>query len=515
VRLQKKKPDRSLSTERRERVRKKLPLVTAPLLPLRDQVLFPGVTIPLYFSRPGARLALEAALKTDRKILVTLQKDSIEDQPGPEGLYQVGTMAHIIQAADGEAQGFRVVLQGQFTARWENVADKGGWFQATMERLKPFRGHKKLEPGRLIRLRKLFSEYVRLETRHSRGLADEANAIRKPGDLLEFIGIHLLVSPRRRQEILEGQNSAQRLQLLESLILMEIQRLSPSEREKELFSMLDPASGPADGRKAGAEDIIRLIEGGELPEAVKARAREEAQRLSHMPPLSPEGVVVRSYIDWLLAMPWKKKTRDRTDLKRARALLDEDHEGLEPVKERILEALAVIHETRRLPPTIIAFIGPPGVGKTSLGQSIAKVLGRKFARISLGGVRDEAEIRGHRRTYVGSMPGRILQAVRRAGTINPVLMLDEVDKLGQDSRGNPAAALLEVLDPEQNKIFSDHYLEVQYDLSKVMFIGTANTLSTVPPPLLDRMEVIELPGYTRDEKRRIAFGFLIPKHNHI
>ncbi|MBU1948602.1 MAG: LON peptidase substrate-binding domain-containing protein [Candidatus Eisenbacteria bacterium] len=479
------------------------------MVPLRDQVLFPGVTIPLYFSRPETRLALEAALQLDRRVLVTLQKDSIEDHPDPSRLHSVGTLANIIQAVDGEAPGLRVVLQGEVRARWEQAKDQGGWQLATAELLGDIQVGKK--PGiirDLVHLRSLFSEYSKLEPRHSPGLTEELGTIRSPAQLLEFIAAHLLVSPSKRQEILQSLDLQDQVRQLESCMKMEISRLAPPHSRRDLLT----EAGPPSERSPGTgEDLVRLIQCSELPNPIQIRALEEAHRLSHMPPLSPEGVVVRTYIDWLLALPWKKKTKDRTDLKRARRILNKDHEGLEPVKERILEAVAVIRHTRCLPPTILALIGPPGVGKTSLGQSIATALGRKFARISLGGIRDEAEIRGHRRTYVGSMPGRIIQALRRTGTINPVLMLDEIDKLGADVRGNPAAALLEILDPEQNKSFSDHYLEVDYDLRQVLFIATANSVVGIPPALKDRLEILPLPGYHEEEKVRIAVEHLIPK----
>jgi ATP-dependent Lon protease len=479
-----------------------------PLVPLRDQVLFPGVTLPLYFSRPSARRAIESALKSKRPVLATLQKNPIEDRPRPSGMYPVGTLARVLQAIDGEDRGIRVVLRGEARARWERAEDQGGWHLAEANLIKPARRRSGPDPAALARLRSLYSNYVKLEPRHAAGLAAEAKSIREPALLLEHISAHMLLPPSKRQGILEAIDPGEQARCLESCLRDEIRRLTPSSFKRDLL-VEDEASA---GRTTpGASDYLDLIQGSELPPAVLARAREEAGRLQQMPPLSPEGVVVRTYLDWLLALPWKKKTRDKTDIARARRVLDEDHAGLEAVKERIIEAIAVIHRTRRLPPTTLAFIGPPGVGKTSLGQSIARTLGRKFARISLGGIRDEAEIRGHRRTYVGSLPGRIVQAMRRTGTVNPVIMLDEVDKLGSDFRGNPAAALLEVLDPEQNNSFSDNYLEVEYDLRRVLFLVTANSHAGIPPALRDRLEILPLPGYHEDEKIRIAREHLIPK----
>ncbi|MBD3335994.1 MAG: AAA family ATPase [Candidatus Eisenbacteria bacterium] len=479
-----------------------------PLIALRDTILFPGVTLPFYFSRARARAAIKTALLGDRRVFAVLQRDAGEDRPGPAGLHEVGTVARVVQVVDGEAHGLRVVLQGELRARWRDAGEGTPALQVAVE---PVRGSQatELRPQRLERLRRLFSDYAKREPRLSEEVAAELGSLHDPEEIVSHVAAHVCVAPRRRQEVLQATELPRRVRLLESLMKGEIRRLRP-RRASSGGGRTVPAASLGGGH-GEAQELLQRVEEAALPERVRARAVDEARRLSQMPPMSPEGVVVRNYVDWLLALPWKRRTRDRTDLERARTILNEDHEGLEPIKERILEALAVIGKTRRLPPTVLAFVGPPGVGKTSLGRSIARVLGRRFARISLGGIRDEAEIRGHRRTYVGAMPGRILQAMRRVGSLNPVLLMDEVDKLGKDFRGDPAAALLEVLDPEQNRGFSDHYLEIDYSLRQVLFLVTANTVDGIPPALRDRLEVLPLPGYHEAEKVRIARHHLIPR----
>ena len=450
---------------------------------------------------------MAAALRSDRRVIAVLQRDPSVDEPGESDLHPVGTIATVLQASEGEG-GIRAVLQAHDRASWTRStrSDPGGALLVTAREVRTRSGEPP-DPALLESVRKRYGAYVRLEPRLHPQTAAELAGLKDPGELADHVAAHLLVTPRLRQDVLSCSELSARLRLLDTLLRGETKSLRPTARPHGSPHEPRPVRIPA--RETG--EIFERIERAGFPTEIRARAVEEARRLAQMPPLSPEGAVIRTYLDWLLALPWKEKTRDRTDLARARAVLDADHEGLAPVKERILEALAVIRRTRRLPPTILAFVGPPGVGKTSLGRSIAGALGRKFIRISLGGIRDEAEVRGHRRTYVGAMPGRILQAMRRAGTVNPVIQLDEVDKLGQDLRGDPAAALLEVLDPEQNRAFSDHYLELDYDLHHVLFLVTANLVSEIPHPLRDRMEILSLPGYHEDEKVRIAQRHLVPR----
>jgi ATP-dependent Lon protease len=498
-----------------------------PVLPLKGTVVLPSMVVPLGVGRAKSLAALEAALSGDRVILLVAQKKDDQENPGPDDLYRMGTLCRILQVgkqADGTVQ---VVVEGTVRAVIVDFLQTDPFFQVRIQpRIDP--KEKSLEIEALMRgVTSQFERYARL----SRSIPPEAFMLvmstEEPGRLGDLVAQHLQLRVEERQRILEAA-PRERLEMLSGVLTKEInilelerkiqnrvrKQMEKSQREyflKEQMKAIQHELGEKDERAAEVEDYRKKIDDAKLPEKVKEKALEELGRLEKMPPMVAEAVVVRTYLDWILALPWSVRTDDRLDIKAARTILDEDHYGLEKAKDRVVEYLAV----RKLAPEskapILCFVGPPGTGKTSLGKSIARALGRKFVRVSLGGVRDEAEIRGHRRTYVGALPGRIVQGMRTAGSKNPVFMLDEIDKLGIDFRGDPSAALLEALDPEQNNSFSDHYLELPFDLREVMFITTANILETVPPALRDRLEVIRFSGYIEEEKHHIATQFLIPK----
>ncbi len=497
------------------------------VLPLKGTVVLPSMVVPLGVGRPKSLAALESALTGDRVILLVAQKKDDEENPEPAGLYQMGTVCRILQVgkqADGTVQ---VVVEGVVRGTIVEFTQTMPFFQVRIE-LRPDPKDKPLEIEALMRgVSSQFERYSRL----SRSIPPEAFMLvmssEEPGRLGDLVAQHLQLKVEERQRVLEAAPK-DRLELLSGILTKEInilelerkiqnrvrKQMEKSQREyflKEQMKAIQQELGEKDERTAETDEYRKKIEDANLPEKVKEKALEELGRLEKMPPMVAEAVVVRTYLDWILALPWSTRSDDRLDIKAARTILDEDHYGLEKAKDRVVEYLAV----RKLAPEskapIICFVGPPGTGKTSLGKSIARALGRKFVRVSLGGVRDEAEIRGHRRTYVGALPGRIVQGMRTAGSKNPVFMLDEIDKMGMDFRGDPSAALLEALDPEQNNAFSDHYLELPLDLREVMFITTANILDTVPPALRDRLEVIRFSGYIEEEKHHIATQFLIPK----
>ncbi len=497
------------------------------VLPLKGTVLLPAMVVPLGVGRPKSLAALEAGLAGDRIILLVAQKKDDEENPEPAGLYHAGTVCRILQVgkqADGTVQ---VVVEGVVRGTIVEFVQTDPFFQVRIE-LRPDSKDKPLEVEALMRgVSSQFERFARL----SRSIPPEAFMLvmsaEEPGRLGDLVAQHLQLKVEERQRVLEAAPK-DRLEMLSGILTKEInilelerkiqnrvrKQMEKSQREyflKEQMKAIQQELGEKDERTAEADDYRKKIEDAKLPEKVKEKALEELGRLEKMPPMVAEAVVVRTYLDWILALPWSARTAEQLDIKAARKTLDEDHYGLEKAKDRVVEYLAVRKLAPEAKAPILCFVGPPGTGKTSLGKSIARALGRKFVRVSLGGVRDEAEIRGHRRTYVGALPGRIIQGMRTAGSRNPVFMLDEIDKLGMDFRGDPSAALLEALDPEQNNSFSDHYLELPFDLREVMFITTANILDTVPPALRDRLEVIRFSGYIEEEKLHIATQFLIPK----
>jgi ATP-dependent Lon protease len=501
------------------------------ILPLRDTVLFPQAVLPLSAGRPASLQLLEEAARTGRVIGVVAQRDAAQDEPGPDGLHPVGVVTVIHKMAKQPDGTVRLVVQGLSRFRLVEVLQQKPYLRARIETLaEPAEAPGDVESQALMRNAvALFQKIVSL----SPLLPDEAAGlpvnIQQAGVLADVIAATLPTLPTAaKQELLETLDVKLRLQKIVTLLTKEAEvlelgskiqsevqsEMSKTQREyylREQMKAIQKELGGADERTQEIEDLRAKIEAAGMPEEANKEALRELDRLAKMPPAAAEYTVARTYLDWLIAMPWKTETVDNVDIAEAGRVLDEDHVGLDKIKERILEYLAVKKIRPEGKDPILCFVGPPGVGKTSLGRSVARALGRKFHRLSLGGMRDEAEIRGHRRTYVGALPGQIVQGLRRAGTRNPVLMLDEIDKLGMDFRGDPASALLEVLDPEQNSTFRDHYLDVPFDLSRVLFITTANVLDTVPAALRDRMEVIHLAGYTEEEKIGIAQQHLVPK----
>jgi ATP-dependent Lon protease len=498
-----------------------------PLLPLKGTVIMPRQVAPLGVGRPKSLRALEAALAADRTLLLAAQKQEDLDDPTPADIYSVGTICRILQVGRQPDGVLQVVVEGVVRGEVRAIERTDPYFEVRVA-VRPDPTDRSLEVEALVRgVLSQFERFARL----SRAVPPEQFTTimqtDEPGALADLVAPHLPIKLEERQQLLEAP-PRDRLDLISQILSREIsilelerkiqnrvrKQMEKSQREyflKEQMKAIQQELGEIDERASEVAEYRKKIEAARLPDHVREKALEELARLEKMPPMVAEAVVVRTYLDWLLAVPWSVRTEDRLDIAEARRILDEDHYGLQKAKERVIEYLAV----RTLAPTskgpILCFIGPPGVGKTSLGRSIARALGRKFVRVSLGGVRDEAEIRGHRRTYVGALPGRIVQGLKTAGSKNPVFMLDEIDKLGVDWRGDPSSALLEALDPEQNHSFSDHYLELPLDLSEVMFICTGNILDTIPPALRDRLEVIRFPGYIEEEKLKIATQFLVPK----
>jgi ATP-dependent Lon protease len=507
---------------------------TLPILPLRDAVLFPDLVMPLVVGREKSIRLIDDALKGDHIIGVVTQKDAQIEDPTPADLHEIGVAALITKMIRMQDGTLRVIVQGLTRIRIRELIAQEPYFKARVRVLyEDYTPSVELD-ALMGQAKELFEKLAEMVPHISSDLVNVVRNIDHPGRLADVIAHSLRsVTTDEKQEILELVETRARLEriiyiLKKEISIIEVRQKIQSEVKNEIdrtqreywlreqLKAIQKELGEYDDRQTEIEEFKEKIENAKMPEEVRKVAEKELKRLQKMHPASAEYIVSRTYLEWLTELPWSVETEDNLDVKHAAQVLDEDHYDLEQVKKRILEYLAVRQLKQDMKGPILCFVGPPGVGKTSLGRSIARALGRKFIRISLGGVHDEAEIRGHRRTYVGALPGRIIQGIRRAGTRNPVFMLDEIDKLGVDFRGDPAAALLEVLDPEQNFSFSDHYLEVPFDLSKVMFICTANVTHTIPPPLLDRMEVIELPGYTDDEKLHIARGFLIPKQldNH-
>ncbi len=497
-----------------------------PLLPLRDVVVFPHMVIPLFVGRPKSIKAMETAMEAGKSILLVAQKSAAKDDPGPEDMYEIGCISNILQMLKLPDGTVKVLVEGGNRARIGEITDlKSHWIADAA--VIPPEGAVQHEVEAMRRaLLSAFDQYVKLNKKIPPEILTSLSGIDEAGRLADTVAAHLPLKLEQKQQVLEMIDVKARLEHLLSQLETEIdilqvekrirgrvkRQMEKSQREYYLNEQVKAIQKELGEGEEGAdlEEMDKRIRKAHMPKEAKKKVDAELKKLKLMSPMSAEATVVRNYIDTLVNLPWRKKTKISKDIKAAQAILDEDHYGLEKVKERILEYLAVQSRVDRMKAPILCLVGPPGVGKTSLGQSIAKATNRKFIRMALGGVRDEAEIRGHRRTYIGSMPGKILQSMTKVSVKNPLFLLDEVDKMGMDFRGDPSSALLEVLDPEQNHTFVDHYIEVEYDLSEVMFIATSNTLN-IPPALLDRMEVIRLSGYTEDEKVNIALKYLLPK----
>jgi len=499
-----------------------------PLLPLRGLIVYPSMVLHLDVGREKSVKALEQAMVDDNSILLSSQREVHIEDPKPEDIYKMGTIARVRQMLKLPNGTIRVLVEGLHRAKILEYLRDDDFFQVRVERIV-------VEEKTDLHLEALmrsvldhFEQYLRLSKKVSPETFSAVSDIDEPGRLADVITSHLPLKLADKQKILETIDIKERLETLLQIMnnereVLELERkisqrvkkqMEKTQKEyylREQMKAIQRELGEKEGRLGEVEELRNQLKELDAPDYVKEKVEKEIDRLEKIPTTSAEGGVIRTYVEWLLNLPWRKETVDDLDLKKAEQILDEDHYGLEKAKERVLEYLAVQKMVKRLKGPILCFVGPPGVGKTSLARSIARALGRKFVRVSLGGVRDEAEIRGHRRTYVGALPGRIIQGMRTAGTVNPVFLLDEIDKMSMDFRGDPSAALLEVLDPEQNNAFSDHYIEIPYDLSKVMFITTANAIHNIPRPLLDRMEVLYISGYTELEKEKIARQYLIPK----
>jgi len=497
-----------------------------PMMPIRDVVIFPFMMTPFVVGRESSVRALEEALATDKKIFLATQHDASVDEPKPNELYQVGTIVNIVQSLKLPDGNIKVLVEGLERGKILQVADTEGYFEASVRTAKyTIEMTPPLETS-MQRVTSLFEQYVKLCQSLNYETMIAAVRMEDPAKLTDTIAANLQLSIEEKQELLEIFDPAERLSRIADVLEIEIEKLNMDrtiqsrvkrqmERAQKEYYLNEKIKAIQKelgrGEKSEWDELKKKVDAAGMPKEVHEKAIQELKKLEAMPPMSAESTVSRNYLDWLLAVPWKKRSKEIRNIERAEKVLNEDHYGLEKIKERILEFLAVRQLVKNPKGSILCFVGPPGVGKTSLGMSIAKATGRKFVRMSLGGVRDEAEIRGHRRTYIGALPGQIIQMMKKAGTKNPVFMLDEVEKMSMDFRGDPSAALLEVLDPEQNFMFIDHYLDVEYDLSQVFFIATANVLHTVPPALLDRMEVLRLHGYTEQEKIEIAKQFLVRK----
>jgi ATP-dependent Lon protease len=494
-------------------------VIELPLLPLRDVVVYPHMVLPLFVGREKSIEALEDAMANDKQVLLVAQRHAADDNPGADDIYQVGTVSNILQLLKLPDGTIKVLVEGGYRAAVFAIA---GVREIVSDEIP----EEEVE-GLLRSTISQFEKYVNLSKKVPAEVLTSLTGIDEPGRLADTIAAHMSVDLEEKQRILEISDIRSRLEHLMGLMEAEIdlfqvekrirgrvkKQMEKSQREyylNEQMKAIQKELGEMDEAPNELDELQTRIDEAKMPEEAREKALSELSKLKMMSPMSAEASVVRGYIDWMVSVPWSKRSKVKHDLRRATTILDEDHYGLEEVKDRILEYLAVQKRVRKVKGPVLCLVGPPGVGKTSLGESIARATNRKFVRMALGGVRDEAEIRGHRRTYIGSMPGKLLQKMAKAGVRNPLFLLDEIDKMGMDHRGDPASAMLEVLDPEQNHAFNDHYLEVDYDLSDVMFVCTSNTMN-IPGPLLDRMEVIRIPGYTEDEKLNIAQRYLIPK----
>jgi len=506
--------------------REKTEVKRVPMMPVREMVIFPEMMHPFIVGREASVRALEDALAGDKKIFLVTQHDASVDDPKPEEIYQVGTLANIVQSVKLPDGNIKVLVEGTVRAKIIQVTSDEGFFRASIRVVtSPVESTPQLQEAS-SRVTTLFEQYVKLSQSLNYDTMIAAVRVEDASKLSDAIAANLQIPVEEKQELLELFDPLERLNRIADILEVETEKLNVDrsintrvkrqmERAQKEYYLNEKLKAIQKelgrGEANEIEQLKKKIETSGMPEGPQEKAMQELKRLEMMPPMSAESTVSRNYLDWLLAVPWKKRSKEIRDIKRAETILSEDHYGLEKIKERILEYLAVRQLVKNPKGSILCFVGPPGVGKTSLAMSIGRATGRKFVRVSLGGVRDEAEIRGHRRTYIGALPGQIIQMMRKAGTVNPVFVLDEVDKMSMDFRGDPSAALMEVLDPELNNAFTDHYLDVEYDLSKVMFICTANVLHTIPQPLQDRMEVLRIPGYTEQEKHQIAQRFLVPK----
>ncbi len=498
-----------------------------PLLPLRDVVVFPHMVIPLFVGREKSILALEEATNGDKQVMLVAQREATEDMPDTEQIYDYGCVATILQMLKLPDGNVKVLVEGVQRAKVKKYVDTDPMFVAEVE-LIPTESEHNDEADSLARAAlSSFDKYVKLNKKVPGEILTTLSGIENPSRLADSIAAHMSLKIEDKQQILEMESVAERLEQLmakmeSEMDLLEVEKrirgrvknqMEKNQREyylNEQIKAIQKELGEGEETVSEHEELARKIEESGMTKEAKEKAEAELKKLKMMSPMSAEATVVRGYIDWLLGMPWSKRSRVKHNLKNAEETLDADHYGLEKIKDRILEYLAVQQRVKKLKGPVLCLVGPPGVGKTSLGQSIAKATGRKYVRMALGGVRDEAEIRGHRRTYIGAMPGKLMQKMSKVGVKNPLFLLDEIDKMSMDMRGDPSSALLEVLDPEQNHTFNDHYLEVDYDLSEVMFVATSNSMN-IPAPLLDRMEVIRIPGYTEAEKLEIAKRYLVPK----
>ncbi|MEL7299940.1 MAG: endopeptidase La [Pseudomonadota bacterium] len=503
-----------------------------PVLPLRDIVVFPHMIVPLFVGRDKSVRALEAVMRDDKQILLSSQVDPADDEPDTDGIYKAGVLANVLQLLKLPDGTVKVLVEGKARVRIDSYLENEDYFEASAEYLTEMPGDGDAVEALVRSVAKEFERYAKVKKNVPEEALTAVADTREPAKLADLVSGHLGIEVQQKQELLETLSVSERLEKVYGLMQGEMSvlqvekkiktrvksQMERTQREYYLNEQMKAIQKELGDGEDGAGEVAELeerIAKTKLSKEAAEKAEAELKKLKNMSPMSAEATVVRNYLDWMLSIPWGTRSRVKKDLGRAQKVLDDDHYGLDKVKERIVEYLAVQQRSKKLKGPIMCLVGPPGVGKTSLGKSVAKATGREFIRISLGGVRDESEIRGHRRTYIGSMPGKIIQALKKAKTTNPLILLDEIDKMGQDFRGDPASAMLEVLDPEQNSTFVDHYLEVEYDLSDVMFLTTSNSYN-MPGPLLDRMEIIPLAGYTEDEKAEIAHRHLIPKQikNH-
>ncbi|OGD22994.1 MAG: endopeptidase La [Candidatus Aminicenantes bacterium RBG_13_64_14] len=500
-----------------------------PLIPLRDLVVFPATLVPFIVGRSSSIQALEKAAEKDKMIFLAAQMDASVDNPTPKDIYSVGVTAKIIRTIKSDDRNMKVIVEGKSRARVVEYLSTYPYYQILAKVVKEVEDHVPESRELLKRVLALFEDYLKLNQNTNLDSIIPALRENTPERITDIVASHVYMPLEEKQNLLETANSFERLRRLNYVLENEILKIhtsyqkDPQRASRRRTGLKDQPPGQKGGFPPGSpnfrkedqpnevEELRQKVAKAKMPPDAEEKAYKEIERLESMPPMSAEATVSRNYLDWLLSLPWNKKSREKRELKEAERILNEDHHGLEKVKERITEYLSIRQLVKNPKGVILGLVGPPGVGKSSLGKSIARATGRKFVRLSLGGVRDEAEIRGHRRTYIGAYPGRIIQMIKRSGTKNPVFLLDEVDKMSMDFRGDPASALMEVLDPEQNSTFLDHYIDTDFDLSQVMFIVTANMIDPIPKPLIDRMEIIRIPGYMEDEKAEIAKSFLLPK----